>query len=263
MIVPIQISMDDLSQFALSPQETEKLIDYTIKEITSAFALQWESVAKQELHSTRKRYIESLVVVDEGRMQGAVVLNYGDPLVRMIEEGASQFDMKTGFERSSKKHMKADGGWYLTIPFSLGTPGSQIESGFSSIMPKQVYQEIKDKPVNDQGQATLMKKEVPAQFAIPKTRAALTATLTSKAFEAYKHKSSIHAGIVKTKDSVTGQSSYNSFRRVSDNSDEDSWVHPGMEAKNLAERSFSKFESTLDIELTRALNNALGQLGII
>lgn len=267
MLVPISINIDDLSQFNLTKQQTEDCIDYCIKEITSSFAATWEAAAKQELHSTRETYIKNLFVVDEGRMSGAVVLSYSDPLVRMIEEGCSAFDQKLAFAKSDKRKpsYRKDGptGWYLTVPFKVGTPNTLADTGFSFVMPNEVYAAIKNKPVNETtNKATLTKTEVPSQYATPTTRAAVTQIPTSKVFEEYKRKGSIHEGIVKTKDTTTGQNSYNSFRRVSDNSDESSWIFPGLEPKLLAEKSFSTFESKLDIETTKALNKALDQLGI-
>ena len=263
MLVPISINIDDLSQFNLTKQQTEEVIDFTIKEIVSSFASTWEATAKQELHSTREAYIKNLFVIDEGRMSGSVALSYADPLVRMIEEGISSFDQKIGFANSDKKKIKKDGGWFLTVPFKAGTPNTLADTGFSFIMPKEVYQTIKEKPVNPiTNKATLTKLEVPSQYAIPTTRTAVTQIPTSKVFEEYKRKGSIYEGIVKTKDVVTGQNSYNSFRRVSDLSDDNSWIYPGMVAHLLAEKSFSIFESKLDIESTNALNQALDKLGI-
>ena len=264
MIVPISINLDDLQQFSLTREETEGIVDYTIKEITAKFAEQWEATAREELHQTRDRYISNLFVVDSGRMQGMVILDYSkDPLIKGLEEGLSSFDEKIGFENSPKKKVTKSGGWYLTIPFKIGTPDAIGEgSGFSFNMSSEVYPIIQSKPVDSQGKATLTLKEIPASQAIPQTRAAINAIPTSKAFEAYTHKTSVNQGIVKTVDSVTGQSSYNSFRRVSDKSDPNAFIHPGIPAKNLAELSLSKFETTLDTELSKIVDAALDNFGI-
>ncbi len=112
MLVPIQINVDDLlNQYTMSKTEVEDVIDFTIKEITAKFYERWQEEAQLSLHSTRQRYLENLILIDEGRMKGAVVLDYSkDSLIKMIEEGASAFDMKEGFEKSDKvKYNKAGG----------------------------------------------------------------------------------------------------------------------------------------------------------
>jgi hypothetical protein len=264
MLIPITINADDiLEQYQISQKEVEDVIDYTVKQITAAFAVKWEETAKNSLSSTRDRYVQNLKVVDEGRMAGAVILDYSkDPLIKMIEEGASAFDMKEGFKNSSKKHIKKDGGWYLTIPFKIGTPDSQVTSGFANIMPQEVYNIVKKKdanPITNKSQG-LSKTEVPTEFQAPKIRAAIVIP-ESTTFKEYQHKASIHQGIFKQKDSITGQVSYGSFRRVSDKSDESSWVFPGLDAKNLAEKAYSEFESNMQTVLEGAMDSALSYFG--
>lgn len=271
MLIPININQDDiLGQFNISKKECEDIVDFAIKEVTAAFAVQWESTANSELKSTRSRYTQNLRVVDEGRMKGAVVLDYSkDSLIQMIEEGASPFDMKKNFEKSAKKHIKADGGWYLTIPFKVGTPETQVTSGFANIMPSQVYNLIKNKSIEPSGRSKGLSGQeigsgsgVPQLFQIPTSRSAIINIPTSQAFSEYKHKSNIYQGLFKQKDQVTGQSSYGSFRRVSDKSDEDSWVHPGLEAKNLAEKAYSIFEIKEEQILQDSINSALAAFGL-
>jgi len=264
MVVPIYINQEDiLSQFNMSQREVEGVIDSTIKEITASFASAWENEANSTLKSTRERYINNLKVIDEGRMQGAVVLDYSkDKLVKMIEEGCSPFDLKNGFSNSDKKHITKSGGWYLTIPFSFGAPDSSMVSGFANILPSSVHQIVKQQPVNPETNrsAGLSKSEIPSEFAIPKVRAAIVIP-ESTAFKEYQQKHSIYEGVFKSKDSVMGQNTYGSFRRVSDKSDENSWIHPGMEEGNFAEKAFGKFETNMQTVLEDAMDSALSQFG--
>jgi hypothetical protein len=62
-------------------------------------------------------------------------------------------------------------------------------------------------------------------------------------FPEYKHKSSPFEGVVRKVDEK-GRGTYLKFRRVSDNSDESSWIHPGFTARNFMERAFE----TMNIE---------------
>jgi len=187
------------------------------------------------------------------------LLDYSkDPMIRMIEEGAGPFDQKEGFKKSSKKHIKKDGGWYLTIPFSVGNPSSQVTSGFSSIMPKEIYNVVKKQNISSttNRSAGLLNTDLPAQFQVPNKRAAIIIP-ESQSFKEYQHKSSIYKGLFKQKDAITGQSNYGSFRRVSDKSDEDSWIHKGFSAAGLAEKAFNSFESKIPTILEDSMNKYL------
>jgi hypothetical protein len=253
----------------MTKDDVENVIDFTVKEITSSFARRWENEAKLNLHQTRERYINNLIVVDTGRMSGAVVLDYSkDKMIQMIEEGASAFDMKDGFEKSNKKHTKKGGGWYLTIPFRWATPGAIAESSvFTATMPQQVYSAVKSAPQNiptssgGTRSAGLSLNNIPDRFKAPSTRAGFSNLLTSKTFESYEQKTSVYAGISKMSDATTGQNTYMSFRRVSDKSDPSSWIHPGMEAQNLAQKALDKLEVNIESEMGRALDMALANYG--
>lgn len=264
MLIPIVInSQDILDQYNnISKQETEDVCDLAVKNLTAAFYEAWVNEAEQSLKATRSRYIQNLSLIDSGRLSGAIVLSYKyDPLIKMIEEGREAFDMKTGFANSSKKHIKKDGGWWLTIPFSQGTPGAD-SSAFTNILPSQVYNVVKAKPVSlitNQSQG-LTTAELPNQFAGAKTRAAIP---KSEIFLAYQHKSSIYTGVIKKTDAVTGQNSYHSFRRVSDKSDANAWIFPGFEAKNLAETTWDKFQPRMQQVLEDSMNSALQAFGFI
>ena len=54
------------------------------------------------------------------------------------------------------------------------------------------------------------------------------------------------------------QSMFNTFRRVSDNSDPNSWVNQGITAYKLAEKAMQNFDK--DRELDVAIDNQLANL---
>lgn len=233
----------------------EKVVDSIIKDITASLFREWDQQAIQGLHQTRKRYRDNLFVVDEGRMMGSVVLDYSiDPMVRMIEEGANAFQMQEGFAKSSKKKMKAGGGWYLTIPFRFATPEAVAESSvFSGKMPDEIHDIVKNKPLEinimggGQRSVGLKIDEIPNQYkeAIPES-------------EAFK---SIYQGMIKVQDPTTKDNTYMNFRRVSDKSDVSSWVHPGLDTRDFGEKALAKIDQNMDVELNRAMNKILAALG--
>lgn len=265
MLIPIQISSEDLiAQYAMDKTEVEDVIDFTVKEITAKFYERWLEEANLNLHSTRSRYTNSLLLIDEGRMMGAVILDYSkDPLIKMLEEGADAFDMKEGFEKSDKVKYNKSGGWYLTIPLKFGAPDTVGDSlGGVTNLPQAVYNVVKKQAVSDiTGRSSgLATDNIPSQYRAPQTRAKIDIPRSPK-FEAYTHKSSIYAGVFKQKDSVTGQNTYGSFRRVGENSDIRAFIHPGLNELNLAQKALDRLEENMEIELTRAVNSALTNFG--
>jgi len=268
MLIPIEINQQDiLDNFNISKKEVEDIMDLAIKNVTAAFAIEWENKALQSLSSTRSRYVANLKVVDEGRLSGAVILDYSkDKLVKMLEEGASAFDMKEYFKKSDKAKQKKNGsGWYLTVPFSIGTPGS-LQENFTTVMPQQIYSIVKKQDVDPISLRSkgVSKGEIPSELNQKRVRPGFTAISLpkSKLFEEYQHKNSIYEGISKQTSPITGQTTYSSFRRVSDKSDSNSWTHPGIDAGNFAEKAFEQFEMKMQVVLEDSMNDALKYFGL-
>ncbi len=273
MSIPVFIDTSDLAdEFSLSKQDVEKLLDYTVKEITAEFAQLWSKTAAAELHSSRNSYLKGLIVVDEGLAAGAVVLT--GQLNMMIEEGVGAFDIKTGMENSSKRKIttrvdpktgETITSWYITVPFRLATPDALGESEvFSVHMNDDIYSIVKDLDTTRQVQGgsvsrSLKLDDIPKQYQEPKTRFAVSNIPESKSFEEYKNKHSIYEGLTKVKDGDTGQNRYMSFRRISPNSDPNSWIHSGINAYNLAEKAMSELDIPLLVD--QKVDNFLNSLG--
>ena len=257
-MIPLIIDTRPLiERYALSETQVELLIDSSVKYIVGKFAEYWELEAMKNLHQSRTSYLSNLKVVDEGRMKGAVVLDYTqNPMVRFIEEGVGAFDMKAGFEKSSKiKHTKS-GGWYLTIPFKKANPEAVGESTvFSGVMPLEIYKVVKnaDKP--------LQIVDIPNKYKVQTSRPSITNLSAKKTFDEYVHKSNIYEGLGKRKD-FDGKTSYMSFRRVSSNSDGNAWIHPGINAYNLAQKALNTLETHFQEEMGKAIDSSLIELGV-
>lgn len=205
-------------------------MDFAIKELTVSFKQNWENEAATTLKSSRNEYIQNLNIVDEGKGKGAVVLTGWLP--NAVEDGVSEFDIKEGLLNGPNAKMSKSGSMYNTVPFKIGTPGAEPEN-FSTIMPKEVYDIAKKKPVGK----PIVKEELPTKFQEPKK----TTLRPESKFKQYEHKSSIYEGISRSQDLKTGQNTYKSFRRVSENSDDNSWIHPGIEPHHLAESTLNDF----------------------
>lgn len=269
MTIPIIIDTGAIAaQFnGIGQEQIDNMCNNIAKSMAASFAGRLEEEANLVLHQTRRRYVNAISLVDEGRLSGTVLLDFSkDPVVGMIEQGASAFDQKESMLRSSKVKIGNRGGKYITIPFRFSTPDAVADSDvFSSKLPEEVYEVLKNKETNiATGSGTrsegLKTKELPVQFQSPKVRAEIKDSAGKKLFDAYTHKTSIYTGAIKTKDGVTGQNSYNSFRRISENSDKNAWIHPGIEKHNLVGKALTNFNQ--ERELSVLLSNALSQLGL-
>lgn len=259
IVPPIFIDTSSISeQFFLDQSQVNQLLDFTIKEITYRFAEQWRYEAGRVLKAARQEYINSIVVVDEGMAAGAVVLIGWLP--NALENAVEGFDMKPGL-LNGPNAKEGKNGKYNTVPFSPGTPGSLS----SNVLPQEVYEIVKAKstniPLSGGGMASkgLTLQELPSQY--QERQVKTITTPQSKSIKEYQHKNSIYEGVRKVKDGVTGQNSYQSFRRVSENSDVNSWFHPGFqgnEASGLSSKTLEQFD--IPSETARAIDQFLSNL---
>jgi hypothetical protein len=242
MMPPVYIDATSLmNTFNIPKEDITQFVGNIVSQVADEFKYAWDQEASV-LKSSRQEYKAGLGVEKIDDMSYAVVLKGWLP--NGIEQGLEGFDEKMGFKSSSKAHQTKNGGWYLTIPFRHASAGAIGESEvFSGVMPKPVYKEAKKLDLGE----TLDLKKLPNEFQIPSIRPQVITK--SKTFEAYQHKSSIYAGMIRKQD-VSGRGTYTTFRRVSENSDANSWVNSGIEARNFAEKAYEKFEgemlSTID-----------------
>jgi hypothetical protein len=231
----------DLSEitkdFQVAKSQIPKLLNSVLNDVALAVHTNWREEANSKLHGTRAMYLRGLQMPVIAGKTATVALIGTVP--NMLESGATAFDMKVGFKMSGKVTMKKDGkGWYITIPFRFATSGAVGESeAFSGKMPQSVNdiaqglkgkQQIKEPqlPKNLQG-VRGVRKEVKGE---------------RKVYGAYTHKSNIYSGITKKVAAYgqTTQSKYMSFRRVSDLSDPDAFIHPGFTARDFATKAVDK-----------------------
>lgn len=176
----------------------------------------WESVAQQRLVTTRNDYILGLNADDSLQFPDdfTAVLTLRGKWPNMLESGFGPFDMKDpGFRNSVHAKPRKDGtGWYLTIPFRHRTPGTVGSAVGGQAMPADIYAQARVLMAGQRLTGT--------EFNYP----------PGVSWTGYQHKNGIYEGMVrnvKTYDKAT-QSTYFTFRRVSDRSDPDSWMHPGF-----------------------------------
>lgn len=150
------------------------------------------------------------------------------PHAETIEKGVDPYDMKPKLLASPKAKTNKDGGKYITVPFRHGTPGTK---GLPS-MPNHVYDKA-------------------SKLGFSRRRNAIVAFFTGRKYKwdgrlkeeptgqrshtsphrgaGYTWKSGQFDGMVRM--GKKGHTQYLTFRRVSTNSDPQSWQHPGVKPR--------------------------------
>lgn len=265
---PIIIDLSGLeAQFGLASNTIDKLTETCVNAVTAAIYANWEALAKQRLHSAAPEYLQNLIRVDKGKFEKQIILT--GVLPNMIEQGASPFDMKEGFKKSSKvkytipvynkkgQQVNKGGDWYLTIPFRIGTPGALGQAGFSGVMPSAVYNVMRKRAAGK----GLTASEIPEPYQVPRSRQAILDEKGSMLYGEYQHKSSIYEGLTKRRAQYgkTAQNTYGTFRRAGANSDPLSWINKGITAYRLAELAVKNtdVETIVENEVTDYLETIL------
>ena len=226
MLPPIYIDLSEVaSEFVLSEEEIKLLSKSILSDVMNTFEKAWERFAGEQLHSTRDLYMRAMYSKWEGDYSIIFGLNpMESPLIMMLENGASSWDIKEGFKKSDKAKNKGTDDWYLTVPFKWATSEAIGESEmFSNKMPKPIEKLVKT------SKSPLKLGDLPQGYT------KLGQNKTSK----YEHKFSIYEGLSRQQigSGTENRGGYMSFRRVSENSDKGAWIHPGFTSLNLMEKA--------------------------
>jgi hypothetical protein len=233
-MIPFKVDVSEFAQkFAITEQDVKTFTDNIVSEVAYTFENNLIQIAGRDLTTSRDEYQKS--IYSNKVTDGVYEVGLNGFVANSVEQGITSFDQKEGFKNSSKRHETKDGGWYLTIPFKWKKSGG-VESGsqvFSNMMPPEVTK-VAEKLGNKQ---QIQKHQIPNSVSEPKQKIP-----KSRLYEQYQRKHSVYEGITKTKDS-SGRGGYTSFRRVSNNSDESAWIHPGIEQRGLFQKALATIQS--------------------
>ena len=243
MIAPIYIDLSGtINEFLLSTEETKALSRYVLDSIGDEYMRVWERNIDLSLHKTKSEYRQA--IFSDKPDDYSIIFGMTprqSKLGMMLEDGASDFDIKEGFKKSSKKKTKSNGGWYITVPFRHATSEAVAESAiFSSKMPERIEQLVKTNT------SPLRLSQLPKEFQELKVSRM-----------GYTHKAAIYEGLHR-RNIGTGnekRSGYYTFRRVSDVSEDNSWMHPGFKPLKLMEKAVS--ETRFDYVTDKAIDEFL------
>jgi hypothetical protein len=250
----ISIDLGDvINEFNILSEELENLTPNILGRIVDEYTFKWEDNINDALNSTRNEYKKAMYVEFTDNKNAVIGLTPRESqMALMLEEGCSSFDIKEGMEKSGKKKIKKDGGWYMTIPFKHATSEALGESqAFSSVMPKQIEKIAKTNPTLG-GQSSPVKfDQLPAQYQ----------KLLSNKTTGVEHKAPIYQGLIRINQSSSNKENrggYMTFRRISDKSEEGSWQHPGFAPLHLMEKTLAEVDGRIseivDDEVQKFLN---------
>lgn len=255
MILPINIDLGDLvEEFNLSGDQSVFLGSSIIDAVVSEYQLRWQNLISSNLHKTRNEYKRGVFIERESPLSVTFGLtNRSSSIPLMIEEGQPPFDEKEGFRNSPKRKIAQDGGWYIDIPFRHATPEVVADSGlFASIMPRQIYNAV-------QKTGRLGSGNLPESFSEKGQRKAINRLGVNK--PAYMHKASIYEGLTKVNIASTQnekRSGYFTWRRVSENSDPNSWWNGGIVPYKLMDKALE--QAKIDVVADKVIDQFLNAM---
>lgn len=258
IITPINIDLTDLIvEFSLDKDSATTIGAAIIDSIIQDYSIKWEHLVDTQLKQSREEYRRAMFIERVSATQVDFGLSYrSNFLAEAIEEGRGPFDEKPYLLNSPKAKTSKNGYPYITVPFRHATPQAIADSGiFSSIMSPEIYQIAKN------AQKQLKRSDLPPKYQIPGVRKEID--IPGLKVPEYIHKTAKYEGLVKVdvaSTSLEKRSAYMTFRRVSNNSDPNSWWNRGIEAKHLMDKALelvdinSITDKAIDITLDKILN---------
>lgn len=258
-MVPINIDISSLiEEFSLDENQTLMIGTTIIDRVAQEYSYRWKNLIDKELKSSRNEYLRGIFIERVNPTEIIFGLsNRESSLPLSIEEGHGPWDEKPFLLGSLKAKRTKDGKPFLTVPFRHATPQAIAEAGiFSSIMPQDVYQLAKNSPM------PLKRSQLPESQQIPGVRKEIN--IPGLKVPEYIHKAAKYEGLVRVEASSSeneNRGQYMTFRRVSDNSDPNSWFNGGIIAKRLMDRALEiaqidrVADMAIDETLERILNN--------
>lgn len=154
------------------------------------------------------------------------------PHADLIEKGYEPFDMKPGLLASPKAKTSKSGKKYITVPFRHGVPGTST----IPTMPPRVYEQARRLAYsrrNNAIKAFFTGRKYTWGGRLEEDLTGQRSHIPPHPGKGYTWKSGQYAGMVRMGRGRHTQ--YMTFRRVSENSDPQSWHHPGKAPRPIRE----------------------------
>lgn len=276
--------LQNLFDSAFGADEQAGTLDRSLRDILDASAQQLIVIWSKEATIALKHpagYIAALT--DQGSVYPfpdnrlGVVVENDHPAAYFLEMGTNAFDIKKMLGSSAKVKESKAGNRYIRIPldqsrksldkYNIGEQASKLAPSKNlGLEAGQRRTKWGDRlKANDLGQRS---KIFAIQGALAMNTAQRIGTIATvgKSGEAtrlihYTWKASPFQNVVRFEDKFGKTSGYKSFRTISDASDPDSWIHPGINASHIAEKASIEMRPIFIENVAAAVKDAFAKLG--
>ena len=267
-------------------EEIRKAVPEIVSNITALLEIEWKQEATNSLKSVEK-YNNSFSQKQVSPFH--IILENNHPAVLFLEAGTSPYDLKRMLDTSAHVKVSKDGKRYMRIPFEgkvkdyiaggvdkneiRAMKGSIISSVRDGTREKRIITKYGDR-LTDMGSTGVKRKyftvlnATSEKFPNKNNRPNMGFTPYTEYKAAttidYTWKSSPYENAVKMTDFQGKTIGMKTFRTISDNSDPNSWIHPGIHASHIAEKAVEAVKMQLDAEISKVLEplyNNFNQLG--
>ena len=186
---------------------------------------------------------------------------------RYLEEGFEPFDLKKMLSTSAKVKVGKDGKRYLHIPFEHSTSELKEAGVYEEargLRQSRITTIVRNTARGDQrsyewgGRLKGMGDLGRRSKVFPVTTDLARAIGGSVK---YTWKTSPFEGIVRFQAGPGPQSRYSSFRTISENSNPQAWIHPGIQASHIAEKAINSVKTEFYTMLAKAVKDAFQKAG--
>ncbi len=203
---------------------------------------------------------------------------------KYLEEGVQPFDLKKMLSTSAKVKVGKDGKRYIHIPFEHSTSELKeagVYEGARGLRESRITTIIRNTARGDQrsydwggrlkgmGDLGRRSKVFPVTGDLARSGAGKpgSQTLYPRGGEPtgsvrYTWKTSPFENIVRFKAGPGSGSRYSSFRTISENSDPQAWIHPGIQASHIAEKAINSVKTEFYGMLAKAVKDAFQKAGL-
>lgn len=281
----LKVSIDDRLPQAmralLSPEMLERILDM----VAASARNEWIRLARRELHSSKGDYIRGIQDVEATpRVRVIALVGW---LANAVESGLSPFDLRDTLlgPNSTIRRRAKGGGYYASVPFRHGTPGSAGQAGTpmgssygpirdgsrrvgglmggdeAAALGKRVYAAAKQlRPSLAPGfagpQLPSQERRLPPGMA-PLLRGPNPSHPDPRMRRG--HATDIYAGMIKEQHFYEKgpQTQYMTFRTISTQVVH-GWIHPGIEAHHLADKVGEHIARIVPLTVAKVVAAGLG-----
>lgn len=252
----INIDITDRVPPVMQALLSDQAMETVLSDVASSAHAKWITLAQNALGQSRATYLAGIQdVKSEPGLRTITLVGW---LPNAIENGLDSYDMRTTLlgPNAKNRRQRAGGGWYAHVPFRHQTPGTVgalaapmgrahgprggmgrgLEGSYTkqgaAALGKRIGKAAKKLGTfRDPKTGKMRQQRLPAGMALKLGRWLSSGRSGGQFYQ--EHKTDIYAGMIHSR--KPGHEQYVTFRTISSKSG-DGWIHPGIEARHLAEQ---------------------------